>query len=256
MRPSPLQQLMGGLPAVRVHQMYRFQNVGIDYAGPVYVRIANTGRTVLVKGYITVFVCHATKAVHLELVDSLTTEAFIACLRRFIGRPARGWLVSNAQTFVGAHRQLEELRRRFVSQQHREAVSNTFAEDGVHFHFIPPRSPNFGGIWEACVKSTKNLPHKIIGNAHFTESEFITALIQVKAQLNSRPITPLPNSPDDQLALKPGHFMAGRPLNATPEPDLSEVPENRLSRWKRVQKVMRIFWNRWHNEYLQTFQKR
>ncbi|XP_062533183.1 uncharacterized protein LOC134202151 [Armigeres subalbatus] len=244
MRPSPLQQLMGDLPAVRVHQTYPSQNVGIDYAG-----LFTFEQRIPDEPY---------WAVHLELVNSLTTEAFIACLRRFIGRRGKPSNVycDNAQTFVGAHRELEELRRRFVSQQHREAVSNTFAEDGIHFHFIPPRSPNFGGIWEACVKSTKNLLRKIMGNAHFTESEFITALIQVEAQLNSRPITPLPNSPDDQLALTPGHFLAGRPLNATPEPDLSEVPENRLSRWRRVQKVTRNFWNRWHNEYLQTLQKR
>ncbi|XP_062713178.1 uncharacterized protein LOC134290149 [Aedes albopictus] len=243
-RPNPLEQLMGQLPPIRVTQAYPFENVGIDLAGPLYVRPFTRSRnSPLAKVYIVVYVCLVTKAAHLDLVSDLTTEAFIASLRRFTGRrgkPARIYC-NNATNFVGATRELKELRKLFLSQQHKEAVERECGDDGIQFHFIPPRSPSFGGIWEACVKSVKTLLRKILGNAHLTESELQTALVQVEAMLNSRPITPLP---------------IGRPLNAVPDPDLQDIPENRLSRYQRVQQLVGHFWSRWHKEYLATLQIR
>ncbi|XP_058827074.1 uncharacterized protein LOC131687050 [Topomyia yanbarensis] len=258
-KPKPLQQLMGDLPSVRVNQAYPFQNVGVDLAGPMYVRTSlRNKRSPFFKAYITVYVCMATKAVHLDLVSDLTTSTFIASLRRFVGRrgkPAHIYC-DNATNFVGAQRELEELRKLFRTQVHQDAVANECADNGIQFHFIPPRSPTFGGIWEACVKSVKTLLRKILGNAHLTESELQTALIQVESMLNSRPITPLPDNPSDELALTPGHFLIGRPLNAVPDPDCREVPESRLSRWERVQQLTQHFWSRWHKEYLATLQSR
>ncbi|XP_062704225.1 uncharacterized protein LOC134286608 [Aedes albopictus] len=258
-KPRNLEQLMGNLPRVRVNQAHPFENIGVDLAGPIYVRttLRNT-RNPFIKAYIVVYVCLATKAVHLDLVTDLTSEAFIASLRRFSGRrgiPAHIYC-DNGTNFVGAHRELKELRTLFDSQQHQEAVAKACADDRSHFHFIPPRSPTFGGIWEACVKSVKQLLRRILGNAHLTETELQTALIQIEAQLNSRPITPLPVSPSDEMVLTPGHFLIGRPLNAVPDPNLQNVPENRLSRWQRVQQLTQHFWNRWHREYLSTLQNR
>ncbi|XP_058827885.1 uncharacterized protein LOC131687811 [Topomyia yanbarensis] len=198
------------------------------------------------KAYITVYVCMATKAVHLDLVSDLTTGTFIASLRRFVGgrgKPAHIYC-DNATNFVGVQRELEELRKLFRTQVHQDTVPNECADNGIQFHFIPPRSPTFGGIWEACVKSVKTLLRKILGNAHLTESELQTALIQVESMLNSRPITPLQDNPSDEIALTPGHFLIGRPLNAATDPDYREVPESRLSRWERVQQLTQHFWSR------------
>ena len=60
-----------------------FDKVGVDYAGTVlgYVR-----KPTIVKAYICIFVSLTVKAVHLELVTDLTSDAFLACLRRFIAR--------------------------------------------------------------------------------------------------------------------------------------------------------------------------
>ncbi|XP_058449025.1 uncharacterized protein LOC131428985 [Malaya genurostris] len=258
-KPKPLQQLMGNLPPVRVNQAYPFQNVGIDLAGPIFVRTSlRNKRTPFIKAYITVYMCMATKAVHLDLVTDLTTAAFIASLRRFVsrrGKPAHIYC-DNATNFVGAQRELGELRKLFRSEQHQNAVANKCSDEGFHFHFIPPRSPTFGGIWEACVKSVKTLLRKILGNAHLTESELQTALVQVEAMLNSRPITPMSDNPSDEMALTPGHFLIGRSLNSIPDPDYQELPETRLSRWERVQQISQHFWSRWHKEYLATLQNR
>ena len=80
---KPAGQMMGQLPQCRVVPGSVFQQVGVDYAGPFLMKLGNTRKPTMVKVYMCVFVCLAVKAVHLELVTNLTTEAFSACLRRF-----------------------------------------------------------------------------------------------------------------------------------------------------------------------------
>lgn len=82
-----------------------------------------------------------------------------------------------------------------------------------------------------------------------------TTVAQIEACLNSRPLTPLSNDPTDLEALTPGHFLIGGPIQAIPEPDLSSLSSNRLSRWQQMQRILQIFWNRWQQEYLPTLQR-
>ncbi|GFW27392.1 integrase catalytic domain-containing protein [Trichonephila clavipes] len=97
-------QLMGNLPKHRVTLERPFFSCGIDYAGPVLIK-CNKGRgTKSTKGYIALFVCLATKAVHIEAVGDLTTDSFIAALRRFSARRGapRHIYSDNGTNFVGA----------------------------------------------------------------------------------------------------------------------------------------------------------
>jgi hypothetical protein len=77
---------MGQLPSTRVQPARQFLTTGFDYAVPVSLRLGPPRSKTVIKGYIVIFVCFVTKAVHIELVTSLTTKAFIAALRRFIAR--------------------------------------------------------------------------------------------------------------------------------------------------------------------------
>ena len=87
---GPTQQLMGDLPSSRIEVPERaFSCVGLDFAGPLTFK----NGTECVKGYVAVFICFASKAVHLEAVSSLTSDAMVAALRRFIAR--RGYPQSN-----------------------------------------------------------------------------------------------------------------------------------------------------------------
>jgi hypothetical protein len=78
------QQLMGKLPSPRVQLSRPFLTTGIDYARPISLKLGTTCSKTITKGYIAIFVCFATKAVHIDVVTSLTTYAFLAVLRHFI----------------------------------------------------------------------------------------------------------------------------------------------------------------------------
>ena len=255
-RPQP--QMLGQLPLERVTPGSVFEKVGVDYAGPFHVKYGMVRKTTTVKAYVCVFVSLAVKAVHLEVVSDLTTEAFIATLRRFIARrgyPSLIWS-DNGTNFVGAKCELKELYE-FLAQQKTEGIVSEFcATRNIEWRFIPEHGPHFGGIWEAAVKSTKTHLKRIMGDVKLTYEELTTILTQVEACLNSRPLVPI-NSPDDDgiEVLTPGHFLIGQPLCALPDPSFSYRSVSLLRRWYLCQNLVRHFWKRWSAEYLSSLNR-
>ncbi|XP_054746021.1 uncharacterized protein LOC129250427 [Anastrepha obliqua] len=130
----------------------------------------------------------------------------------------------NATNFVGAERKLRELREAFLAQK--EEILQYAADEGFIFAFISPRAPHFGGLWVAAVNSAKHLLMRAVGNALLTAEETATLLVEVEAVLNSRPLAPLSNDPNDGKALTPAHLLIGCPLRALP-PEKMELPYKR-----------------------------
>jgi len=134
-------------------------------------------------------------------------------------------------------------------------VHNYATETQFRWHFIPPNSPRFGGLWEAGVNSLKCHWKRTVGKALLTFEEFSTLSTQIEACLNSRPPIALSNEPYDPSCLSPGHFLIGAPLNFH-EPDFTNTTVNSLSRWQRVQRFNQQLWKRWSPDYLNNLQKR
>ncbi|XP_076380674.1 uncharacterized protein LOC143260026 [Megalopta genalis] len=256
--PPSVEYIMGNLPIARVTESRPFTNVGIDYCGPFFIKEKQHRNRGRVKVYVAVFVCLAIKAIHLELVSDLTSEAFIAALRRFIAR--RGFCVNlysdNGTNFKGANNELRELRELLRSDDHLKKINTFLIERAINWHFIPPQAPHFGGLWEAAVKSFKYHLKRVVGSELLTFEGLNTLIIDVEAILNSRPLTPLSSDPSDLLALTPGHFLIGDALTSLRDRDLQGTTANRLSAWQRVQQLKQHFWKRWHREYLNELANR
>lgn len=250
LRMKSSEQLMATLPTFRTTPSRAFSRVGIDFAGPVMLRSSLGRLPKLTKAWIAVFVCLATRAIHLELVSDISTQAFIAALRRLVSR--RGMvseiISDNATNFVGSSNYFKALRQQL------EDDSAIITEDlNLRWRFTTPGAPHQGGIYEAAVKSIKYNLHRIIGDTTLTFEEYGTILCQVEALVNSRPIAPLTDDPTNLNALTPGHFLIGEALVRIPdETDFREIPENRLNRWQHLQRMTQHFWKRWHEEYLST----
>ncbi|XP_036148390.1 uncharacterized protein LOC118647475 [Monomorium pharaonis] len=198
------------------------------------------------------------QAIHLETVSDLSSEGFLAALRRFVARKGLPNHIysDNGTNFVGANNQLKELYALFNSNEHKELLNKYSVEHRVSWHFIPPAAPHFGGLWESTVKIFKHHLKRVVGDLLFTFEEFNTFIIEIEGILNSRPITALSSDPNDLLALTPAHYLIGRPIISLPEGELLSVAANRLSTWQHITKVRQNFWSRWQLEYLNELQKR
>ncbi|XP_046404411.1 uncharacterized protein LOC124169753 isoform X2 [Ischnura elegans] len=249
---------MGQLPQYRVKAERPFFNTGVDCAGPLLIKSGSWRTKTKVKCYVTIFVCLASKAIHLEVVSDMTSQAFLAALRRFIARRGRCSQIysDNGSNFVGAARELQELAESFLAVQQSSITQDYSAQEGIQWHFIPARAPHFGGIWEAGAKSVKHHLRRVMGTNCLTFEELATLLTQIEACRNFRPITPLSNDPNDPLPLTPGHFLIGAPLTSLPEPDLSDTRVGLLSRWQLLQAKLQQFWRSWSNDYLTHLQQR
>jgi len=256
--PTPLTQIMGNLPSPRVVPDFPFVKVGLDYAGPFKLAVTTGRNPRYLNAYVSLWVCMTTKAVHLELATNLTTEAFIASFERFISirNVPSDVYCDGGSNFAGGKNEMEELYLLVNNPQHQQKVSEFFAGEKVDYHFNPPSAPHHGGLWEAAVKSMKHHLTRIMDGHHLSIEEFLTLLAKTSAALNSRPITPLSNSPDDFEVLTPFHFLTLRPPKVIPQENLMNVRQNRLNRWQLAQQMAQHLFRRWSTQYLQTLQQK
>nr|CAH7760137.1 unnamed protein product [Callosobruchus chinensis] len=249
-----LTPIMGQLPKSRFACEFPFNVTGTDYAGPFLIKDKRGRGAKLSKAYLCIFICFSVKAVHVELVTSLSTETFIMALRRFVSRRGLPSIIysDNGRNYTGANSELKELACLF--QKEKSKIVDLAAQEGITWKFIPAHSPHFGGLWEAGVKSFKYHLKRTLGNCNYTYEEFSTILVQIEAILNSRPLCPLSSDPNDYSALTPAHFIIGRAPIDLPDPDVTDIPENRLSQYQRIQAAKQRFWQRWHKEYINQLQ--
>lgn len=243
---------MGNLPHERLEPGYPFLRCGVDYAGPMFILNRKGRGSKLEKCYVCLFICFTTRAIHLELVTSLSSEAYLLALKRFLsrrGKPAQIFS-DNGKTFVGALKEFSQ----FLNSNEND-ILNFAAGENIKFKFIPPYSPHFGGLWEAGVKSFKHHLRRV-GNVNLTYEEFSTLLTQIEAILNSRPMYPMSSDPNDLLPLTPAHFLIGRPLVAPTYEDLTTANTSRLVRYERIEQMRQNFWKRWSQEYVSELQTR
>ncbi|XP_041633394.1 uncharacterized protein [Drosophila kikkawai] len=256
-KPHVAGHIMADLPEDRVSASYAFQVTGLDFCGPFYHK-SEVRNKAPIKCYVCIFICFSTKAVHLELVQDLSTSAFLSALRRFIlirGKPARIWS-DNATNFVGAKNELADLKRLFLNASHQTAIDEFCLTDSIEWRFIPPRSPHFGGLWEAAVKTAKYHFYRSVGPAILPADDLRTLVCHIAAIINSRPLVSLSEHPGDLDVLTPAHFLGTAPLALFPEPDYTNLNLNRLDRWQKISFYQQLFWSRWKQEYLTLLQQR
>ncbi|XP_070075733.1 uncharacterized protein [Drosophila takahashii] len=247
-------QLMGDLPCARSTFSRAFTHTGVDFAGPFDIKNYVGRGCKITKGYVCVFVCFSTRAIHLEATSDLTTEKFLAAFSRFSARRGCPQHIhsDNGKTFVGAS---TSLSKDFIEAT-RSLILSNYSLQNVTWHFNPPAAPHMGGLWEAGVKSFKAHFYKHTAGGKYTFEELATLLSKIEACLNSRPISPMSEDPTDLVALSPGHFLVGGPLLSVAEPEIKENPISILNRWRRLKALHQQFCLRWKEEYLKELHKR
>ena len=251
-KPYPTQE-SPKLPITRTQKVEVFENIGLDYAGPIYIKQSKRGK--LQKAYILLITCCVSRAIHLELVKKLNVSEFMMGFRRFVSRRGIPSVVKsdNAQTFKCVAKEFNKI----LSHPKMEKY---IGDHRIKWEFYLERAPWWGGWIERLVGIVKKHLRKVIGKDTLSSDELTTLLYEIEAVVNSRPITFLYDRVEEGEAITPSLLIAGKKL--TQLPPLFEVrvenkePQICRGRLKYMEKLKTYFWNRFQKEYLAELTER
>ncbi|KAK3740123.1 hypothetical protein QZH41_001270 [Actinostola sp. cb2023] len=214
----PIQQKMAPLPLERVQIVPPFTNIGLDFTGPLYLKVK--GEPTLAKAYICIFVCEDTRAVHLELTNNMTTEEFLQAYRRMVSRRGVPRVIrsDNQTTFHKAARvfKISKQKSKLANINPKE-VESRLANDHVTWKFITERASHRGGHWERVCRQIKEPLRRVLGKALLTYTEMYTVLTGIEAIINSRPLTFIGDDIRDGRVITPALLAIGRDLGSVPD---------------------------------------
>ncbi|XP_062413389.1 uncharacterized protein LOC119222763 [Pungitius pungitius] len=248
-------QLMADLPSERLHTCPPFTYVGVDVFGPWQIVTRRTrGGQAQSKRWAMLFCCMSSRAVHIEIIDSLDTSSCINALRRFfaIRGPAKQIRSDRATNFVSAAKELG------LSQQKSDiTVQNFLSQHGCSWVFNPPHASHMGGSWERMIGLSRRILDGILlqDRVQLTHDLLCTLMMEVTAIINARPLVPVSTDPESPFALSPAMILTQK-VGVTPPP--GDFTDNDLlsRQWKQVQVLADRFWRRWRQEFLPTLQAR
>ena len=208
----------------------------------------------MIKVYGVIFTCLASRAVHIDVADSLSTDSFINVLRRFIARrgQVRSLRSDRGTNFVGADRELREV----IGHWNESQIDEAMLQRGIKWTFNPPHASHFGGVWERLIRTVRRVLDALLHQQQLTEDSLRTLLCEVEAVVNSRPLTSVSDDPRDMEPLTPNHLLHQRGGIVLPPGLFGEADGVSRKRWKQVQYLSDLFWKRWRREYLPLLQQR
>lgn len=242
-KTMPVKPTTGDLPEERITKTQRpFTHCGTDYFGPMTVVIGRRHE----KRWGALFTCLVTRAVHLELVSSLSTDSALMAIRRMAAR--RGWprvmYSDNGTNFRGADAELRAAYKEWTKD-----FVHLGLEHRMKWKFIPPGAPHMGGAWERLVRSVKTALGATLHQKVLKEETLLTLLTEAEHSINSRPLTHVSVDPMDPEALTPNHFLIG---SSSGLPHTGPCEEASRKHWRAAQALADHFWRRWVDEYLPT----
>lgn len=241
-RGRPLIPQMATLPFDRLAETPPFTHCGLDCFGPFVVKDGRKEK----KTYGLIITCMASRAVHMELLEDMTSDSFINALRNLIAirGPVKTIRCDQGTNFVGA---FNDLAKNMEGQR-----SNL----NIDFKFNPPHASNMGGVWERLIRSARNIL-KGMGEKYggrLSTPQLRTLFYEVMAVMNSRPLGSIT---EDQMPLTPNMLLTMKSEITYPTPGTFEDADiYSRKRWRVVQQLANQFWCRWRNEYLQALQVR
>ena len=203
--------LMPPFPSEQVTEAVPFTLTGIDYCGPLFIK----SKPEVSKVWICLFTCLVTRAVHLELIHSMTTEDFLLGLRRFLashGKPCE-IISDNAGQFKLASETVRKLWEQILT--HSDVISYV-ANENINWRFIVELAPWMGGFYERLIGLLKRSLRKTIDRLCLSNEQLLTILKETEAVLNSRPLVYIGDDIHSTIALTPAHFLTLNPRIGIP----------------------------------------
>ncbi|KAL3084097.1 hypothetical protein niasHS_008736 [Heterodera schachtii] len=247
------------LPKERVNETRPFNNTGIDYFGPLKVKRGPE----TVKVYVALFTCLVIRAIHLEVADDYSAEAFLRVFRRFAARRGvpRVILSDQGTNFIAGAKVIKE---NWTTDLLTLEVQEQLAHQGITWNFNTAHAPWKGGSWERLIGITKNALRRSIGRRLLTFDEFGTLVVEIEAIVNHRPLT-FESDREPYPVLRPVNFLIPYGSTETNFPSMATDPEdpeytpnpNKLKTMlQKADSRLNSFWEIWRSEYLLSLRER
>ncbi|XP_051810316.1 uncharacterized protein LOC127535739 [Acanthochromis polyacanthus] len=255
LRGKPAEQKMANLPEDRLVMEPPFTRVGLDVFGPWTVITRRTrGGCAESKCWAVLFSCLSTRAVHIEIIDTMSTSSFINALRRFfaVRGPSKVLRSDRGTNFIRACKELK------ISTDDPE-MQNYLSKEGCTWTFNTLHSSHMGGSWERMIGTARRILDAMLlqsGPTRLTHEVLTTLMAEVMAIINARPLVPITTDSDTSTILTPSMLL-------TQKAGVAPVPEGTFDikymykkQWQHVQSLANVFWKRWRQEYLSILQVR
>ncbi|XP_043203646.1 uncharacterized protein LOC122371409 [Amphibalanus amphitrite] len=247
----PLGQLMADLPDERVVPgVGAFEKISCDVFGPIPVKSGRTER----KCWALLSTCMTTRGVHIELLESLSTDALVNAIRRVAARRGeiRQVRSDNGTNMCGADRELREA----LLELDPEELQRAARPHGIDWVFNPPHGSHFSGSVERQIRSVRKIWRSMPVTRLLDREALYTLLCEIESILNSRPLTFVTTSDSNVEPITPNHLLLLR-ASVHPVPGVFGESESfSRRRWRYVQYLADQFWVRWKREYLPALQAR
>ena len=232
-------QKMSDLPTFRLEESAPFTHIGMDCFGPFVTVDARKEK----KRYGVVFTCLASRAVHIEVIDDMSTDTFINSLRCFVAirGPVRSIVCDRGSNFIGASNEL----KRAAKEINYDLVKNTLSYENCDFFFNVPQSSHMGGVWERQIRTIRNILNAIMKqhSKRLNLASLRTFMYETMAIVNSLPIAVSTLGDSTQEPLTPNHLLTMKSKIALPLPgrfDADDIYSRK--RWRIVQQLCNEFW--------------
>jgi hypothetical protein len=269
--PSP------ALPRFRVQRSLPFQHSGLDYFGPLLIRLtpavvsssqekgipavdlsnAESQERPTAKIWICLFTCAVIRAVHLEVVLDNSVDQFLMALQRFCSIYGCPETITsdNAEQFKASNKILRKIHKD-------NKTLGYLTSNGINWHFIPALSPWMGGFYERLVGTVKRSMRKVLGSKCLTLVQLQTVFHEIAAIVNTRPLC---NAESDVgvAALTPAHFLSksgrlGLPpiIEQSDDEYLPSAKVDLAETWKKGQHILDEYWHVWSTDYLAALREK
>lgn len=246
-------QKMSDLPADRLTTDPPFTHVGLDVLGSWSVTTWwMRGGAAESKRWDVIFACLSMRAVHLEVIELMSTSSFINALRHFLAihGPIKHIRSDRGTNFIGVCRELQ------IHTDDPE-FKNHLQEQGCTWTFNAPHSSHMGGAWERLIGVVRRILDALLGKERATRlsHEVLTTLMaEVMAIMNARPLVPISYDAEVPEMLSPAPLLAQKASVTPAPPGDFELDHLYKVQWRQVQSLVDSFWKRWRLEYLATLQ--
>ncbi|XP_068721773.1 uncharacterized protein [Montipora capricornis] len=222
-------------PPVRTECGRPFETTGIDFAGPLSYMISKKEQG---KCHILIFTCATSRAVHLEMTKSQTTEEFQRKLNAFITRRTRPKSIvsDNAAVFKTTATWIRMIRKS-------EALQDFLAQQQIMWQFNLSRSPWWGGLYERLIKEVKRTLYKTMGRTHLEYAQVEAVVMDIERHLNNRPLTYMESESGEEQVLTP---------NTTTIEDIELDRDEVTKLHARLNEKRQHVWQRWKKEYVHS----